>query len=166
MPAQKTRKLNSDANVADKSVVDMTRNPILRFVCPGCSCRFSSEFQLSAISKHLARCLPKLSNVAAAGADSLREFVSQAILISMLPHQYEAVQFLRQRIAESSKTCGCVIADGMGTGKTLSCIALVNALARSEPKASVLVVAPCAVIGHWEAEYARWMPPHQAREVF
>ena len=143
-----------------KDDVRKTKSPILRFECPGCGCKFSSQFAPSRISKHLDQCLPTLTN-SAEGAD----FVSPAILIATHQHQREVVNFMRQRFAGSSEVCGCVVADDMGTGKTLSCIALINSLRRREHKLSALVLAPSNVLCHWEAEHARWMPPHEACKV-
>ena len=83
----------------------------------------------------------------------------------MLQHQREVVNFVRQRFTASSEVCGCIVADDMGTGKTLSCIALIDSLVRREYELSALVLAPSTVLYHWEAEHARWVPPHEACKV-
>ena len=148
----------------NNSIKKRAHKAIFRFRCPGCGCRFSRAFPFESISIHLARCLPKRSNLDM-GSDSLAQCLSLAILTAMLPHQYKAVKFMRRCLSGSSWVRGCVLADGMGTGKTLSSIALLNSLARHESTLSALVVAPSSVLGHWETEFARWIPPHQATEV-
>lgn len=54
------------------------------------------------------------------------------------------------------KSSGCALLMEMGTGKTITSIAITGALAKAGRIGRVLIVAPLSILGVWEAEFARF----------
>ena len=54
------------------------------------------------------------------------------------------------------KSNGCALLMEMGTGKTLTTIAITGALAKAGRIGRVLIVAPLSILGVWEEEFARF----------
>ena len=54
------------------------------------------------------------------------------------------------------KSSGCALLMEMGTGKTITSIAITGALAKAGRIGRVLIVAPISILGVWEAEFARF----------
>lgn len=77
-------------------------------------------------------------------------FRSEALL---RPYQQQGVNFLRDCASE-----GCLLADGMGLGKTVQAILAAVALKAR----SILVVCPNAVKLHWAKDIAKWVGPSNA----
>lgn len=101
--------------------------------------------------------------------------VSAPIARAMKPHQKEAVRFLFQSlivtvsaVREGSRGFGAVLAHSMGLGKTLTTLALLDALltsrvlhaagraAGARPIRTALVVAPATVLDNWLDEVDKW----------
>lgn len=80
------------------------------------------------------------------------------------PHQREGVRFLYEcvtglRVPGSS---GCILADQMGLGKSLQCVALMWTLLRQSPWAephihTVAVVTPSSLVQNWRNEVKKWL---------
>jgi len=85
------------------------------------------------------------------------------------PHQLEGVRFLFEcttgmRSHQFGPTCGCILADVMGLGKTLQTIALLRTLSTQNPNGSTnplvrksLVLAPASLIAPWANEVTKWL---------
>ncbi|ORY88018.1 SNF2 family N-terminal domain-domain-containing protein [Leucosporidium creatinivorum] len=83
------------------------------------------------------------------------------------PFQLDGVKWI---MARHTSVSGCLLADEMGTGKTIQSIAFIafvrqNAMmgdrARGIPSfmhGANLIVCPLAVLRNWEAEFAKWAP--------
>ena len=54
------------------------------------------------------------------------------------------------------KSSGCALLMEMGTGKSITSIAITGALAKAGRIGRVLIVAPLSILGVWEAEFARF----------
>ncbi len=82
-------------------------------------------------------------------------------------YQVEGVQFMLDCFA-GRKTyggTGCILADGMGLGKTLQAIAAVfsflSAHQGSWPGAGkALVLCPASLVGNWSQEFGKWLGGH------
>lgn len=60
---------------------------------------------------------------------------------------------------------GCIMADGMGLGKTLQCIALMWTLLRQGPQGKKLIdkciiVCPSSLVNNWANELIKWLGPN------
>jgi len=53
---------------------------------------------------------------------------------------------------------GGILADDMGLGKTIQILALMSAVLDSNPKSTLLIVAPVSTLGNWEREFSRFVP--------
>ncbi|KAI9370839.1 vacuolar protein 14 C-terminal Fig4p binding-domain-containing protein [Aspergillus egyptiacus] len=81
------------------------------------------------------------------------------------PHQVEGVKFLyRCTTGMVDKNAhGCIMADGMGLGKTLQCIALMWTLLRQSPEAGkttiqkCIIACPSSLVGNWANELGKWL---------
>ncbi|KAK2734802.1 DNA-dependent ATPase protein rad54 [Myotisia sp. PD_48] len=58
---------------------------------------------------------------------------------------------------------GCIMADGMGLGKTLQCISLLWTLLKQSPEAGKatidksIIVCPASLVGNWANELVKWL---------
>lgn len=83
------------------------------------------------------------------------------------PHQIEGVKFLYRctsgMIVENQY--GCIMADGMGLGKTLQTIALIWTLLKQSPHASrptiekCVIACPSSLVRNWANELVKWLGP-------
>ncbi|KAL4912555.1 vacuolar protein 14 C-terminal Fig4p binding-domain-containing protein [Aspergillus aurantiobrunneus] len=81
------------------------------------------------------------------------------------PHQVEGVKFLyRCTTGMIDKNAnGCIMADGMGLGKTLQCIALMWTLLKQSPEAGkttiqkCIIACPSSLVGNWANEFGKWL---------
>ncbi|PYH70688.1 uncharacterized protein BO88DRAFT_424249 [Aspergillus vadensis CBS 113365] len=81
------------------------------------------------------------------------------------PHQVEGVKFLyRCTTGMVDKNAnGCIMADGMGLGKTLQCISLMWTLLKQSPEAGVttiqkcIIACPSSLVGNWANELVKWL---------
>ncbi|KAI0685161.1 DNA repair protein SNF2 family [Cytidiella melzeri] len=81
------------------------------------------------------------------------------------PHQIEGVKFLYKcttgGIVENQY--GCIMADGMGLGKTLQCIALLWTLLKQSPRAGkptiekCIIACPSSLVQNWANELVKWL---------
>lgn len=80
-------------------------------------------------------------------------------------HQQEAFGFVCRAFGllpepgdmpPATKSSGCALLMEMGTGKTLTTIAITGALAKAGRIGRVLIVAPLSILGVWEEEFARF----------
>ncbi|RMJ27701.1 hypothetical protein PHISP_01415 [Aspergillus sp. HF37] len=84
---------------------------------------------------------------------------------TLRPHQVEGVKFLyRCTTGMVDKNAhGCIMADGMGLGKTLQCIALMWTLLRQSPEAGkstiqkCIIACPSSLVGNWANELGKWL---------
>ncbi|KAL4798573.1 vacuolar protein 14 C-terminal Fig4p binding-domain-containing protein [Aspergillus venezuelensis] len=81
------------------------------------------------------------------------------------PHQVEGVKFLyRCTTGMIDKNAnGCIMADGMGLGKTLQCISLMWTLLKQSPEAGrttiqkCIIACPSSLVGNWANELGKWL---------
>ncbi|KAE8321816.1 P-loop containing nucleoside triphosphate hydrolase protein [Aspergillus sergii] len=81
------------------------------------------------------------------------------------PHQIEGVKFLyRCTTGMVDKNAhGCIMADGMGLGKTLQCISLMWTLLKQSPEAGktliqkCIIACPSSLVGNWANELVKWL---------
>ncbi|KAL6233173.1 hypothetical protein BDW75DRAFT_232206 [Aspergillus navahoensis] len=81
------------------------------------------------------------------------------------PHQVEGVKFLyRCTTGMIDKNAhGCIMADGMGLGKTLQCISLMWTLLKQSPEAGkttiqkCIIACPSSLVGNWANELCKWL---------
>ena len=84
------------------------------------------------------------------------------------PHQLHALQFLIPRLLGVELTgdtpdpsgiplTGAILADDMGTGKTLTALAVLWCLCR-HGKGKGIVVCPSSLVNNWKAEVKKWFP--------
>ncbi|KAG2418048.1 DNA repair and recombination protein RAD54 [Aspergillus terreus] len=81
------------------------------------------------------------------------------------PHQVEGVKFLyRCTTGMVDKNAhGCIMADGMGLGKTLQCISLMWTLLKQSPEAGkttiqkCIIACPSSLVGNWANELGKWL---------
>ncbi|KAJ6170997.1 DNA repair protein rhp54 [Penicillium chermesinum] len=81
------------------------------------------------------------------------------------PHQVEGVKFLyRATTGMIDKNAnGCIMADGMGLGKTLQCISLMWTLLKQSPEAGkttiqkCVIACPSSLVGNWANELDKWL---------
>ena len=75
-------------------------------------------------------------------------------------HQMEAYRFACGLFGllpgGGKESGGCALLMEMGTGKTITSIAITGALAKAGRIGRVLIVAPLSILGVWEAEFARF----------
>ena len=75
-------------------------------------------------------------------------------------HQMEAFHFACDLFGtlpgSRRESGGCALLMEMGTGKSLTAVAITGALANAGRIRRVLVVAPLSILGVWEAEFSRF----------
>ncbi|KAJ6095030.1 hypothetical protein N7467_002543 [Penicillium canescens] len=81
------------------------------------------------------------------------------------PHQVEGVKFLYRCTTGlvDKNANGCIMADGMGLGKTLQCIALMWTLLKQSSEAGkttiqkCVIACPSSLVGNWANELTKWL---------
>jgi len=81
------------------------------------------------------------------------------------PHQIEGVKFLFRATTGliDPKANGCIMADGMGLGKTLQTIALLWTLLKQSPEAGkptiqkAVIACPSTLVHNWANEFIKWL---------
>ncbi|KAM5473130.1 DNA-dependent ATPase protein rad54 [Microsporum ferrugineum] len=81
------------------------------------------------------------------------------------PHQIEGVKFLYRSTTGlvDKNASGCIMADGMGLGKTLQCITLMWTLLKQSPEAGkstvqkAVIACPATLVGNWANELVKWL---------
>ncbi|CAL5874418.1 uncharacterized protein PFLUO_LOCUS8714 [Penicillium psychrofluorescens] len=81
------------------------------------------------------------------------------------PHQIEGVKFLYRCTTGliDANARGCIMADGMGLGKTLQCISLMWTLLKQSPEAGkttiqkCVIACPSSLVGNWANELVKWL---------
>ncbi|KAJ5082926.1 hypothetical protein N7532_011969 [Penicillium argentinense] len=81
------------------------------------------------------------------------------------PHQVEGVKFLYRCTTGlvDRNANGCIMADGMGLGKTLQCISLMWTLLKQDPEAGkttiqkCVIACPSSLVGNWANELGKWL---------
>ncbi|KAL4748293.1 hypothetical protein BDW72DRAFT_205739 [Aspergillus terricola var. indicus] len=81
------------------------------------------------------------------------------------PHQVEGVKFLYRCTTGmiDNNAHGCIMADGMGLGKTLQCISLMWTLLKQSPEAGkttiqkCIIACPSSLVGNWANELCKWL---------
>ncbi|KAK1147641.1 DNA-dependent ATPase protein rad54 [Aspergillus melleus] len=81
------------------------------------------------------------------------------------PHQIEGVKFLYRCTTGmvDPNAHGCIMADGMGLGKTLQCISLMWTLLKQSPEAGktliqkCIIACPSSLVGNWANELGKWL---------
>nr|UMO78939.1 SNF2 family DNA dependent ATPase [Pandoravirus belohorizontensis] len=106
-----------------------------------------------------------------------RDWRWAGLATALLPHQIEAVEWMRAR-ETSDGGGGGVLADDMGMGKTLDCIALATSTAGEAvlwaragtgdaPRAAAtLVVTPLCLLDQWRLQIGRHAPPRSPVVVY
>lgn len=83
----------------------------------------------------------------------------------MRRHQIEAGEFLLGRLLNEKETRrGAILADDMGTGKTLVALSVMWALCR-HGRAKSIVVCPLSLVRNWEMEIRKWLGPNLGRSA-
>ena len=91
----------------------------------------------------------------------LAVFIEQKYAKHLRDYQAEGVEFLYSCISgrRSPAQLGCILADHMGLGKTLTTLSLVYATTRKESKSpikKVLIVTPASLLKNWSIEISKW----------
>lgn len=89
--------------------------------------------------------------------------IESSLLAVLRPHQLEAVQFLLSRMSagvedmrEGDPTTGAILADDVGTGKTLVGLTTLHSLTRHY-HCKALIVCPSSLVLTWRAELLKWI---------
>ena len=94
-----------------------------------------------------------------------RPALPMPVKVTPYRHQQEAFDFVCRSFGllpepeagpPATKSSGCALLMEMGTGKTITSIAITGALAKDGRIGRVLIVAPLSILGVWEAEFARF----------
>lgn len=111
-------------------------------------------------------------------SDSFAKHYDTALNTILRPHQLQAVHFLLLRLlgedveqpndqqAEDMNSdiplTGAILADDMGTGKTLTALAVLWCLCR-HGKGKAVIVCPSTLVDNWKAELKKWFPKNLDR---
>ena len=83
--------------------------------------------------------------------------ITPTLAVQLMSHQVEAVDFVLNAFI---KQHGAVMALGMGMGKTLTTLSILDLIAESYDGSYMLVLAPSVIAPNWEKEFEMWNPPH------
>eukprot|EP01105_Mastigella_eilhardi_P027712 TRINITY_DN8706_c0_g1_i1.p1 TRINITY_DN8706_c0_g1~~TRINITY_DN8706_c0_g1_i1.p1 ORF type:complete len:893 (-),score=240.89 TRINITY_DN8706_c0_g1_i1:49-2727(-) len=93
--------------------------------------------------------------------------VDPALAKCLRPHQRAGVQFMFDctmglKPGMQKKNRGCILADGMGLGKTIQAITLTWTLLKQGPDGEpavkkALIVAPSSLVSNWQKEFKKWL---------
>jgi DNA repair and recombination RAD54-like protein len=92
--------------------------------------------------------------------------VDPSIAKHLHPHQREGVQFVYDCVTGTRvpDNFGCILADGMGVGKTIQVIAVITTLLEQSQAGAgtctvpnVMVVTPASLVKNWEDEFRKWL---------
>jgi hypothetical protein len=92
-----------------------------------------------------------------------RVFLDPSLMRVMRKYQIEAAEFLLRRLQNANDQpnsiplTGAILADEMGTGKTLSALAAISALC-SDRSTKAIVVCPSSLVSNWRKEIQKWFP--------
>lgn len=80
------------------------------------------------------------------------------------PHQREGVKFMYDCVTgvHIPEMFGCIMADGMGLGKTFQCISLMHTLLEQSPECeplieNVILAVPSSLVRNWANEIKKWL---------
>jgi len=73
----------------------------------------------------------------------------------LFPYQRTGLRWMWELHTQDA---GGIVADDMGTGKTVQLAAFLGAMAGSRKLKSVLVIAPATMLSHWLMELKKWAP--------
>jgi SNF2 family DNA or RNA helicase len=133
-------------------------------------------------TSHISR--DRIEEQHAASTDLFELHFDQSLLPFMRPHQIAAARFLLLRllgedhssVIKQSKSqaagnqgldiplTGAILADDVGTGKTLSALSVLWALCRNG-KGKGVIVCPSSLVENWRKEITRWFPKTLARSA-
>ncbi|OQR96130.1 transcriptional regulator ATRX [Achlya hypogyna] len=108
------------------------------------------------------------------GEDNEPILIHPDISRALKPHQIKGVRFLWSHISIGPKGFGCILADFMGLGKTLQVVATVHTFlsavtvedgVKVAKYNSALILAPAICVRNWEAEFKKWLAPHDLRRM-
>lgn len=93
--------------------------------------------------------------------------LDSVLIRSMKPHQIEAANFILKRfndliLPNHLPETGAILADDVGTGKTLVAISVVWAMCRHGLGKGV-IVCPSSLLNNWKNEVAKWLPNSLSR---
>ena len=86
----------------------------------------------------------------------MRERLPAQLYAALFAHQREGVVFALQRGGRA------LIADEMGLGKSVQAICIALCYPDDWP---CLILCPAGVVGNWEGQLRRWLPPDLGAEV-
>jgi SNF2 family DNA or RNA helicase len=118
---------------------------------------------------------PAASDAASASASPGAAVVVDPFLTAVLrPHQRVGVRFLWECITglRGTGSCGGILADAMGLGKTLQTIAVLwTALKQSSAGGTsplvnkAVIVCPSSLVANWRAEFKKWLGDERCRPL-
>jgi hypothetical protein len=99
---------------------------------------------------------------------SRRAQLDHCLLRVMKPHQIQAATFILKRLLDDNESdnntsnhsipqTGAILADDVGTGKTLIAISVIWALCR-HGLGKGIIVCPSSLINNWRQEIIKWLP--------
>jgi SNF2 family DNA or RNA helicase len=92
----------------------------------------------------------------------LNIFVDPFLALKLKPHQIEGVKFIYDCISGKKvfRYHGCILADSMGLGKTLTTLSLIYTLINSNTFTpsiqKIIIICPATLIQNWEQEIYKW----------
>lgn len=101
-----------------------------------------------------AQAIERPSTVYDTGARWKGGFRLEGALVAVLkPYQVEGVDFVLSRIHEDK---GALVAHGMGLGKTLTALTVMEAFAHRRPESRLIVTCPKGMVSSWGDEIDKW----------
>jgi len=155
--------------------------PIEEFRCTGCNCTISP---MSIVKSHLAQCFSRPEMARFVGKKIGIGLPHQKVLrpylaAALKKHQLEGASFLWKRlggVVKRDELKGCILADAMGFGKTLTAVVLIMLLFQDANLGQVecslgtafrvCVLCPATVMAHWAGELQRWLAPGDLPKIF
>lgn len=130
--------------------------------------------------------IEEMSSIAETESRLFTQYFDPALAAVLRPHQLEAVKFLLPRLLgeeisqpieldenylppQQSRDSGipltgAVLADDMGTGKTLTALAVLWCLCR-HGKGKGVIICPSSLVDNWRAEVKKWFPKNLDRSA-